>query len=330
MLRPLLACLLGLLAALPALAECQGQNRIAQLPEDVRADLVARVEAAPFPRGNFWRATRDDQIVTLVGTYHLDDPRFDPLMEPLSLLLEESTTLLVEAGPLEEAELQKALARDPSLMFVLDGPTLPEALPPETWDRLKQALSARGVPPFMGAKMQPAYLSMLLGIPPCAADMLGGTPNGLDQRIIDLAEQSGLPLGALEPYDTIFRIFGRMTPAESLEMLELSLAMDDQSEDVFATMLASYFDEDSRMIWEFSRWQTLQTAGMDPARVEADFADMEERLILQRNRSWIAVIERALEDGPVFAAFGALHLSGQDGVLDLLRREGFTLERLAL
>jgi len=34
--------------------------------------------------------------------------------------------------------------------------------------------------------------------------------------------------------------------------------------------------------------------------------------------------------GPVLAAFGALHLSGQDGVLDLLARDGWVLERLPL
>ena len=32
----------------------------------------------------------------------------------------------------------------------------------------------------------------------------------------------------------------------------------------------------------------------------------------------------------VLAAFGALHLSGTDGVLALLERRGFTLERLDL
>jgi uncharacterized protein YbaP (TraB family) len=330
MLRPLLAGLFGLLAALPALAECQGQNRIAQLPEDVRADLVARVEAAPFPRGNFWRATRGDEIVTLVGTYHLDDPRFDALMEPLSLLVDASTTLLVEAGPLEEAELQKALARDPSLMFVLEGPTLPEALPAETWEKLKQALSARGIPAFMGAKMQPAYLSMLLGIPPCAADSLMGKERGLDARLIERADEAGVPVRALEPYDTIFTIFAGLTPVEQREMLEMALALEHQTEDAFATMQDSYFEQDSRMIWEYSRWLTLQAPGMDPARVEADYAAMEESLMNARNRAWIPVIEAALADGPVLAAFGALHLSGDQGVLALLEREGFTLQRLDL
>jgi len=42
------------------------------------------------------------------------------------------------------------------------------------------------------------------------------------------------------------------------------------------------------------------------------------------------VIEAALADGPVVAAFGALHLSGEDGVLALLQGAGFSLERLEL
>ena len=48
------------------------------------------------------------------------------------------------------------------------------------------------------------------------------------------------------------------------------------------------------------------------------------------NRAWIPVLTEAAAKGPVFAAFGALHLSGQDGVLNLLQKEGFTLEELKL
>ena len=330
MLRAALACVLALVAALPAAARCEGRNQIDALPAATRAELTAAVDAVPFPRGNFWRATRGDEVLHLIGTYHLDDPRHDTIMARIAPLIERASTVLVEAGPQEEQALQAALSRDPSLMFVMDGPTLPELLPPATWNSLKNALRARAIPPFLGAKMQPAYLSMVLGIPPCASEMLLGGENGLDQRIMAAANAGAVPLLALEPYDTVFKIFTRMTDTQQREMLEMSLAMEGQSEDVFATMQDSYFAEDSRMIWEFSRWQTLQMPGMDPARVQTDFAMMEEALMASRNRSWIPVIEQALRNGPAVAAFGALHLSGPDGVLALLERAGFTLERLPL
>ncbi len=330
MLRATLACVLSLLATFPATARCEGRNQIAALPAATRAELTAAVDAVPFPRGNLWRATRGDQVLHLIGTYHLDDPRHDAIMSRLTPLIETAATVLVEAGPQEEQALQAALARDPSLMFVMNGPTLPEVLPPATWDRLKDALRARAIPPFLGAKMQPAYLSMVLGIPPCASEMFLGGENGLDKRIIAAADTAAVPLGALEPFDTLFRAFAGMTDTQQHEMLEMSLAMESQSEDAFATMQDSYFAEDSRMIWEFSRWQTLQIPGMGSDRVQADFAMMEEALMAARNRAWIPVIETALKEGRVFAAFGALHLSGQDGVLALLERAGFSLTRLPL
>jgi len=333
MLRLALVCLVTALAAattLPARAACEGRNQIDALPPETRAMLRAAADAAPFSQGNLWRATRGDKVLHVIGTYHLNDPRHSAIMDRLAPLIDSATTVLVEAGPTEEAALQTALATDPSLMFVTDGPTLPDILPAVTWERLKDALRARSIPPFLGAKMQPAYLSLLLGIPPCAVDSLTAAQSGLDGRIIARAQEKGVPLRALEPYTVVFDIFSDMSTEDQLNMLDLSLALDDQSEDVFATLADSYFAEDSRMIWEFSHWQALQVPGMDSARIGADFALMEDRMMSARNRAWIPVIEAALADGPALAAFGALHLSGEDGVLALLERAGFTVERLEL
>ncbi len=121
-----------------------------------------------------------------------------------------------------------------------------------------------------------------------------------------------------------------LTPDDQRDMLEIALAMDDQTEDAFATMLDSYFRQDSRMIWEYSRWLTLQTPGMDPARVEADFAAMEDSLMTDRNRAWIPVIEAARRRRPRACRLRRAAPVGQDGVLALLERRGFTLERLDL
>jgi uncharacterized protein YbaP (TraB family) len=330
MLRLIAACLALALPLQAASARCVGQNQIDLLPDGTRGELRAAADAAPFAQGNLWRATRGDETLHIIGTFHLDDPRHDAVMERIAPLIDGASVVLVEAGPIEEAELQAALAEDPSLMFIVDGPTLPEILTPQDWERLKTALRARSIPPFLGAKMRPAYLSMLLGIPPCAAEALAGGANGLDSRIIARTEAQGIPLRALEPYHVVFDVFAGMDDTEQIEMLTMSLALDAQSEDVFATMQDSYFAEDSRMIWEFSRWQTLQTPGMEPGRVAEDFAMMEEALMSARNRAWIPVIERELASGPVLAAFGALHLSGEEGVLRLLENAGFKLERLPL
>ncbi|MCA3511153.1 MAG: TraB/GumN family protein [Rhodobacter sp.] len=330
MLRFALACLVAVLVAVPASAMCRGRNLIDTLSAETQAGLRAAADAAPFARGNLWRATRGDQVLHLIGTFHLDDPRHDALMARLAPLIDGASTVLVEAGPAEEAALQAALAADPSLVFLTNGPTLPETLAPATWDRLKDALRARSIPPFLGAKMRPAYLSMLLSLPPCALTSATEPQNGLDRRIIARSRAQDIPLRALEPFSVVFDIFSDMTLSDQVALLELSLALDAQSEDVFATLTDAYFAEDGRMIWEFSRWQALTLPGLDAAQVADDFALMEDRMMSARNRAWIPVIEAALADGPALAAFGALHLSGEDGVLALLQQAGFAVERLRL
>jgi uncharacterized protein len=83
-------------------------------------------------------------------------------------------------------------------------------------------------------------------------------------------------------------------------------------------------------VWEFLRDESYALPGYTRDQIDAEFAAMEEVLMSARNRAWIPVLTDAAAEGPVFAAFGALHLAGQDGVLNLLQREGFTLEELPL
>jgi hypothetical protein len=243
-------------------------------------------------------------------------------------LIDASASVLVEAGPAEEAALIEAMAAEPSLVFTTTGPTLPESLPPETWNRLKDALRSLGVPPFLSAKMRPAYLALLLGLPACAADDLAAGAQGLDQRIVGRATERGIPVMALEPYDTLFRIMERMSPEEQQGLLEVTLAMTGQAEDAYVTLADAYFAEQSRLVWELSLRQAAQASALPPEAVAEDFAAVEEALLLTRNRAWIPVIEAAGAEGPIFVAFGALHLSGTGGVLQLLSEAGYTVEPL--
>lgn len=309
-------------------AECVGQNLIAAMAPAEAASLRAVTGKVPYATGNHWRAVRGAAEVEIIGTYHMEDPRHDATLTALGPTLDRATLVLVEAGPAEMAALKTRMAKEPGLMINTKGPTLPEVLSEADWQQLTDAMQARGVPAFMAAKLQPWYLSMLLSIPPCA--MVGmGEDKGLDARLIEVATARGLPLQALEPYDTVFGIFGQMTQEEQLAMVTAALALDGLAEDMSVTMADSYFAEDGRLIWEFMRAEAMKLPGADPVKVEAEFAAMETAMMITRNRAWIPVIEAAAEKGPVLAAFGALHLSGENGVLALLEQAGFTVERLA-
>jgi hypothetical protein len=155
-------------------------------------------------------------------------------------------------------------------------------------------------------------------------------PKGLDGLVIETAQAAGVPVRGLEPYDTLFSIFDSMTPEDLNEMLVSTLAIEHMSEDYFTTLVDSYFAGESRKAWELMRFAAYDMPGYTRDQIDADFARMEEVVSSARNRAWIPVLTQAAAEGPVFTAFGALHLSGQDGVLNLLQKEGFTLEELPL
>jgi uncharacterized protein len=328
--RTLLASLaLGFLATTPAAAECAGQDLFATMAPDELSVIEAAANAVPFPTGNFWRATRGEESVIIAGTYHFDDPRHSPNLAALSPHIIAAKTVFVEAGPDEEKQLMQLIGRDPSKMVITQGPTLAQILPPDVWENLSGALSQRGIPAFMAAKLRPWYVAVLLSVPPCAMAQMQD-PKGLDGMVIDTATAAGVPVRGLEPFDTVFTIFDAMTESEMIALIQSTLAVEDRSADYSATLASSYFAGESRKVWEFMRQATYDLPGYTREQVDAEFARMEELMMAKRNRSWIPVITKAAAEGPVFVAFGALHLSGRDGVLNLLKSEGFTLEELPL
>jgi hypothetical protein len=328
----LLLCALSLtfLFAVPVAAGCVGENIFDTLPADRRQQIEAAANAVPYPTGNFWRATRGQEVIIISGTYHFDDPRHLPNLEALTPHITSATTVLVEAGPKEEKALMELIRREPSRVLITEGPALHEKLPPELWDSLSDALARRGVPGFMAAKFKPWYVIALLAVPPCAMIDMASQPKGLDGMVIETALAANVPVKGLEPFDTIFRIFDSLTEAEMTEMLKSTLALENRSEDHARTLADSYFAGESRKIWELMRQVSYDMPGYSHAEVDTEFARMEEVLMATRNRSWIPVLTEAAARGPVFAAFGSLHLSGQEGVLNLLEAQGFALEELKL
>lgn len=313
------ACLLCLA---PAAAQCVGENLIAALPEAERTALYDAAHAAPFATGNLWQATRGDETLILTGTFHLDDPRHDAYQARLLPLLATAKTLLVEAGPEEEKALQQVLMTDSSAMIAPQGSGLKAALAPAEWDALADALLQRAIPSSLAEMLRPWFVSMMLSIPPCALQT-AATGAGLDKRLIAAATEQGIAIKALEPFDTALKLFDGLTMDEQLTMIRNALVVEQQSDDFLTTTAEAFFAGESRLIWEFSRRLAYDIPGSTPAQVDHDFAKAEQALMADRNRAWITEIEAALQNGPAFAAFGALHLSGTEGVLALLQDRGF-------
>ncbi|WP_292289242.1 TraB/GumN family protein [Marivita sp.] len=316
-----------LLFSTPVMAACAGDDLRETLGPEERDRLESALDGVPYADGNHWKATRGDSTLHLIGTMHLSDPRLDGPVARLRDTIESADLLLLEMTNEDEAALQSRLARDPSLLLMPDA-TLPELLSEDEWAQMSEALTARGMPPFMAARFQPWYVSVLLAVPPCAS-VQELSEGGMDARIEDIATSAGVPRAALEDVETIFAAFAGQPREMQLDMMLSALVDPAISEDLFATLLASYFDETPAEGWAVSSILAERYSPIEPAAAAEIFAIMEQALLIDRNTAWIPVLTEAAENHDVVvAAFGAAHLPGEGGVLDLLQAEGFTLERL--
>ena len=314
---------------LPAFAACTGNSYADSLDQTERAALDARVAAMPFAKGLFWEARKDGAVVTVIGTMHINDPRLVPLAEQLRGVVESADLLLLEATAQEEALLQQMMLDDPSILFITDGPTLPEVLDETTWQAVTAAAADRGIPGFVAAKMQPWYLSTMLAIPACAmADIMAGQ-RGLDHMLMAIADQADVPMRALEPHTTLFNLLGQDPLADQLDMLRLNLLARDLHEQMFVAMLDSYFAQEIGTLWELNRTAMMTIPDLPPQQALTMFDRMEEALLTIRNQNWLPVITGAAKaDQSIVVAVGAAHLIGAEGVLQLLQDSGWTVAPL--
>ena len=318
------------LAALcgPTFAECPRVTPFDDLPKAHQAELQEAAAQEPFSEGVFWRVQKGSLTSYVIGTYHLPDTRVAPLVDQVARILPDLEQLLVEANRDTQSSFETLLASDPSYAFIVEGPTLIDRLTPEEWTKLSSAAQDRGVPPFVAAKYQPWFLGLTLAIPPCALAQISAKEPGLDRQIEALFTDNSLPVSSLDTVEGLLDLLASDPLEEQVEDLRkgLELGMLDLDTDLTAGEL--YFRQQTGLIWEYTLDKVRRTAGDRADEVMDELAEMEQKLLHDRNTAWAPAILEAVSNRPTLVAVGALHLSGETGVLPLLQAEGFTLTRL--
>ena len=307
-------------------AQCAGPSFLGQMSDEDRAELTALAEATPYGTGLMWEATRNGKRLTIIGTMHLPDPRHAALLDRVAPLWETADVLLVEATYEDQAAMQAFMASDPSVMVITEGPTLPERLDPDVWAAIAQAAADRNVPGFMAAKMQPWFLTMTLSVPPCAMAALASAQTGLDGMLMNEASARDILVASLEPWQSMFALLSSGTFDEQIAALEMSLLDVPTHEAITVALKDLYFAETTAQVWHITQFTRDLIPDMDDATFEAQLAELEKALLVDRNADWIPVItEATAANDHVVAAFGAAHLIKDTGVLALLEADGWTI-----
>jgi uncharacterized protein YbaP (TraB family) len=89
---------------------------------------------------------------------------------------------------------------------------------------------------------------------------------------------------------------------------------------------ATLADEEERDDW---RYGDVRAAAQEIAELKRQEPALYDQLLPGRNRQWFSTITRALaRKHNVMILVGALHLAGEDGLIEMLRREGFNPEQM--
>lgn len=322
-----LPLLLFLLATPVRAFDCSGTDLLPHMATEDRLRLEARAGMAPYAEGLLWRATKGETDLTLFGTYHIPHDhtaaQFDALL-PRARAAEFS---YFEMSFDDLKAFEKRAATDASIMFITDGPTLPDLLAEADWQRLRARMADRGIPSFMTAKFKPIFISMMLGLSPCQIRAQSAGDKGIDERLARALAESGRDTRSIEDVMTTVHVLDSFSRAEQIGMIKLSLDLPLDPDDLQETMLQLYQKGRVSMLWEFGRSLSIEFGG---PTAKQDFEKFEAVLLTERNRKWIAELEETAAGHTVFVAVGAGHLPGENGLLNLLAQRGYTIERLAL
>lgn len=330
--RIFLALMMGLLGLASAGAEhappvCMGRDLLAELRAknpDAYAVFKADMAKVPNAEGLLWRIEKEGQPVShLFGTVHLTDPRVTAFPNEVTEALDGSEILALELAAIGDLKGEATMTAMSLVrgMNIANKPQLIDFTDEER-SRLMRALAARGVPAKAIQSVKPWFLTILLATPACEFERTKLKIDTVDEVIAKRARERSIEVVGLETNIEQLKVLTGIKPWIYKASLRDMTRAEGRIEDVTETLVQLYIDR--------------RVGGLLPAyphillpeeNLKASLG-LIDTLMGSRNG---LMKERALPllaKGRTFIAVGALHLSGDGGLVELLRKEGYQLTRI--
>ncbi|MDR0588304.1 MAG: TraB/GumN family protein [Burkholderiales bacterium] len=266
----------------------------------------------------FYELRKGDQIVWILGTFHagrsgesLSSGVVEKLLQSRALVLELSDTEIFNAAML----MASALCADECLK---------NEVTPLMLNRLKEAYGnlflASG-----GIERAPLWLVSIMGD---AADIEKSglkAELGTEMLLRLAAAPRGMPVIGLETAAEQFAVFRLMPNAMLREMVEVTVLQTPEAKRIagIQALHAMWKEGDADKLFHYYLSEAKKI-GIKDSIMQYYNGEM----ITKRNRRMVDRMKPYITEGrPLFVAVGALHLGGEEGILSLLKKEGFTVVR---
>jgi len=274
-----------------------------------------QVSKAESSSGFLWEVSNDQQRVYLLGSIHFANASFYPLRDEINTAFAQADSLAVEVdiGALDPAAMQQMLLHKGAYQ---DGTTIKDHISAETYRLLTQYLERHGLPVELFDRYKPGMLVMTLSS--MELMRLGLSPTqGIDNHFLNRAR-------GVKPIETL----------ETLEQqLDLMIDNDHGEQQLRQTLeeFANYPELLEKLTTIWQQGDTEQLAELlihKPLRDYPQSRPIFEKLFIQRNHQMTEKIMAYLASGNTyFVVVGAGHMVGEEGIIELLRGAGFSVQR---
>jgi len=275
---------------------------------------AAGAAAQPFTEGRLWRISRAGIPHSYVlGTIHIADDRVSRIPAPVADALDRSRMLALEVAPLaNDSDELRALEQ-------LDGNARLEPLLGSTvYADLRSRLLAQGMADDTVARLKPwAALLRVSGV--------GAPPKerSLDENLFIAARERRMRVVPLELIEEQIAAFDTVPMESQVALLTHVLAHPE-------TLAAGV--EPTIRAWQrgdLAKLARVSGRGSDgfPA-MRRHYEALARHVVYDRTVLIHHRLYMELRTGRVFVAIGASHLPGKDGLLALLRADGYRVTRI--
>lgn len=262
-----------------------------------------------------WRVRSATTTMYLLGSVHLMKSESYPLAATIETAFEASSVAVFEVDLGAEGTAEAAVGALSAGMLP-EGQSLRDVVSANTWQLAKRRTAGAGLDFGSMQRMRPWMVATTLAM-------------------------NELLRAGYSPTDGIDRYFYRRAKSEDktvlgLETMEFQLGLlgdlTREQDEAFLLQTVRELETVIPMVDELvEHWRSGRVEEVGGALKEGfqDFPELFKTLVTDRNTMWLPHLEELLSGSqPAFVVVGALHLIGEDGVIELLRDKGYTVEQL--
>jgi len=266
----------------------------------------------PSDKTFLWKVEKGGTTLYLLGSIHALKEEAYPLPSGMESAFDEAEIVVFE---IDLDGVTKAAIKMMSAGSLEKGRTLEEVVGPETWSAFATHVGGLGFDAALYQGMKPWMAALTVAAFELTTHGYLATA-GLDTYFSQRAVETGKVRLALETVEFQVGLFVDLSPEHSLAFLRYTL---EDLDAMIPEMDRLYLD-----------WRIGNANAVEEALLEGfeEFPDLSKKMISDRNHAWMPQIEELLAgDRDAIVVVGSAHLVGEEGVVNLLRAKGYTVEQ---